>query len=156
MMPVHRVVFLLSGQTIPQGFDIHHLCHNKLCIEMTHLVAISRRQHALLSEKDIAQRNQRLRALLHYDPTVELLPIAMTSTTIGALWGCLSYNVPIILQKIKETYPDEFFWRALQSGRRGRKPSVFELRIMPGLVEKLLMEDEQRETLEAYSTTVLA
>jgi hypothetical protein len=146
MMPVHRVVFILSGKTLPPSFDVHHKCYNKPCIEITHLEAISRSQHALLSEKDIAQRNQRLRALLHYDPTVELLPMAMTSTTLGVLWECQSYNVPIILQKIQETYSGEFFWKTLHRGRRGPKPSVFELRIMPGLVEKLLIGDEQRET----------
>src|SRR5262249_27849816 len=125
MMPVHRVVFLLSGKIIPRGFDIHHLCHNKLCIEITHLVAISRRQHALLDEHDMAQRQQRLRALLTYDPTVELFPRALSSTTIALLWGCQSYDVPILLQKIQESYPDEFFWRAVYRGRRGPKPSVF-------------------------------
>jgi hypothetical protein len=146
MMPVHRVVFLLSGKTLPPTFDVHHTCHNRSCIESTHLEALSRSQHALLSEQDLAQRNQRLRALLSYDPTVELLPITVTSTTIGTLWGCQSHHVPILLQKIQETYPGEFFWRALHRGRRGRKPSVFEVRIMPGLVEKLLHKDEQRET----------
>jgi hypothetical protein len=144
MMPVHRVVFILSGKTLPPSFDVHHKCHNKSCIEITHLEALSRSQHALLAEQDIAQRNQRLRALLHYDPTMELLPIAMTSTTIGALWGCRSDAVPILLQKIEATYPDEFFWKALHKGRRGPKPSVFELRIMPGLVEKLMNEQEER------------
>src|SRR5215470_14679845 len=69
MIPVHRVVFILSGKTLPPSFDVHHKCHNKSCIEITHLEALSRSQHALLSEKDIAQRNQRLRALLSYDPT---------------------------------------------------------------------------------------
>ena|SRR5438445_4122006 len=146
MMPVHRVVFLLSGKTLPPSFDVHHTCHNRSCIEITHLEALSRSQHALLSEQDIAQRNQRLRALLHYDPTVELLPMAMTSTTLGALWGCQSHHVPGLLQKIQETYPGEFFWRALHSGRRGRKPSVFEVRITPGLVAKLLHEQEESET----------
>ena len=146
MIPVHRVVYLLSGKTLPPHFDVHHTCYNKSCIEISHLEALSRSQHALLSEKDIAQRNQRLRVLLSYDPTGEFLPIAMTSTTIGALWGCHSYNVPIILQKIQETYPGEFFWKALHRGRRGRKPSVFEVRLTPSLVEKLLIEDEQSET----------
>src|SRR6266436_5467942 len=113
MEPVHRVVFLLYGKTIPQGFDVHHKCHNKSCIEITHLEALSRRQHALLSEKDIAQRNQRIRALLSYDPTVELLPIEITSTTLVELWETKSY-IPILLQKMKDTYPDEFFWRALK------------------------------------------
>ena len=94
MMPVHRVVYLLSGKTLPPSFDVHHTCHNKSCIEITHLEVLSRSQHALLSAKDIAQRNQRLRALLSDDPTVELLPIAMTSTTLGALWRCQSCHVP--------------------------------------------------------------
>src|SRR5215471_16965763 len=59
MEPVHRVVYFLSGQTIPPGHDIHHKCHNKPCIEIAHLEALSRSQHALLSEKVIAQRNRR-------------------------------------------------------------------------------------------------
>ena len=146
MMPVHRVVFILSGKTLPPSFDVHHKCHNRSCIEITHLEALSRSQHALLSERDLAQRNQRLRALLSYDPLVELLPITMTSTTIGKLWGCRSGDVPILLQKIEAIYPSEFFWKALHRGRRGPKPSVFELRIAPGLVHKLLIENEQSET----------
>ena len=154
MMPVHRVVFILSGKTLPPHFDVHHTCYNKSCIEITHLEALSRSQHALLSEKDIAQRNQRLRALLSYDPTVEILPITMTSTTIATLWGCRSGVVPSLLQKIQETYPDEFFWKPLHRGRRGRKPSVFELRIAPGLVEKLLNEDALRETAGDIMTLV--
>ena len=146
MMPVHRVVFLLSGKTIPRGFDIHHLCHTKLCIEITHLVAISRRQHALLDEHDMAQRQQRLRALLTYDPTVELFPRALSSTTIALLWGCQSHDVPILLQKMQESYPDEFSWRAIQRGHRGPKPSVFALQMTSSLVEKLLNEQEESET----------
>src|SRR5215475_1275050 len=146
MMPVHRVVFLLSGKTIPPGFDIHHRCHNKLCIEITHLEAVSRRQHALLDENDMAQRQQRLRALLTYDPTVELFPRALSSTTIALLWGCQSYDVPILLQKIQESFPDEFSWRALRRGHRGPKPSVFALQVSSSLVEKLLNEDVLRET----------
>src|SRR5215831_16139567 len=156
MMPVHRVVFLLSGKTIPRGFDVHHLCHHKLCIEITHLVAISRRQHALLDEHDMAQRQQRLRALWLYDPTVELFPRALSSTLIAMLWGCQSYNIPILLRKIQEIYPDEFFWKALHSGRRGRKPSVFALQIASSLVEKLLNQDPLRETAAEDIMTLVA
>src|SRR5207249_432772 len=118
--------------------DVHHICHNKLCIEITHLEALSRHQHALLSEKDITQRNQRLRELLSYYPLAEIVPIEFTSKTLGDLWECKSYNVPSLLQTMSETYSDEFFWRPLKSGRRGRKPAIFELRIMSSLVEKLL------------------
>ena len=154
--PAHRAVYQLSGKTIPPGFDIHHTCHNKLCIEITHLEAVSRRQHALLDENDMAQRQQRLRALLTYDPTVELFPRALSSTTIALLWGCQSQDVPILLQKMQESYPDEFFWRALYRGRRGPKPSVFTLQIASSLVEKLLIEDEQRETPAEDIMTIVA
>jgi len=146
MIPVHRVVYLLSGKTLPPHFDVHHTCYNKSCIEISHLEALSRSQHALLSEKDIAQRNQRLRVLLSYDSTVELVPITVTSTTLGVLWGCQSRHVPRLLQKMQETYPGEFFWGILTSGRRGPKPSVFEVRLTPSLVEKLLNEQEESET----------
>ena len=152
MMPVHRVVFMLSGKTIPVGFDVHHKCHNKSCIEITHLEALSRSQHALLSEKDIAQRNQRLRALLSYDPTVELVPITLTSTTLGALWGCQSGNVPSLLQKIQATYPGAFFWRPLRKGRQGRKPALFEVQITSSLVEKL--QSDQQETVPTVEALV--
>src|SRR5215510_12263182 len=155
-MPVHRVVFLLSGKIIPRGFDIHHLCHNKRCIEITHLVAISRRQHALLDEQDMAQRHQRLRALLIYDPTVELFPRAPNSTTIALLWGCQSHDVPILLQKMQESYPDEFSWRAIQRGHRGPKPSVFALQMASSLVEKLLNEQEKSETPAEDILTLVA
>src|SRR5215510_15367824 len=74
MMPVHRVVFILSGKILAPSFDVHHKCHNRSCIEITHLEALSRSQHALLDEHDMTQRQQRLRALLSYDPTVELFP----------------------------------------------------------------------------------
>jgi hypothetical protein len=156
MMPVHRVVFILSGKTLPPSFDVHHKCHNRSCIEITHLEALSRSQHALLSERDLAQRNQRLRALLSYDPLVELLPITVTSTTLGKLWGCRSGNVPSLLQKIQDTYPGEFFWRALHHGQRGPKPSVFELQLTPDLVEKLLNENAQRETPAEDIITLVA
>ena len=154
--PAHRAVYQLSGKTIPPGFDIHHTCHNKLCIEITHLEAVSRRQHALLDEHDMAQRQQRLRTLLTYDPTVELFPRALSSTTIALLWGCQSHVVPILLQKIQESYPDEFSWRALQRGQRGPKPSVFALQMTSSLVEKLLNEDEQGETSAEDILTLVA
>ena len=156
MMPVHRVVYFLSGKTLPPSFDVHHTCYNKCCIEITHLVAISRRQHALLDEHDMAQRQQRLRALLTYDPTVELFPRVLSSTTIALLWGCQSHDVPILLQKMQESYPDEFSWRAIQRGHRGPKPSVFALQMTSSLVEKLLNEQEESETPAEDILTLVA
>jgi hypothetical protein len=91
-----------------------------------------------------------------YDPTVELFPRALSSTTIALLWGCQSHDVPILLQKIQESYPDEFSWRALQRGHRGPKPSVFALQMTSSLVDKLLHEDEQRETAAEDIMTLVA
>lgn len=34
---VHRLVYFLSGGEITPGDQISHLCHNRLCVEVTHL-----------------------------------------------------------------------------------------------------------------------
>jgi hypothetical protein len=52
--------------------------------------------------------------------------------------------------KIQETYPDEFFWRPLRKGRRGRKPALFEIQMASSLVEQLLAEPQETlPTVEA-------
>lgn len=37
-MPSHRVAWILSGKTIPDGFYIMHTCGNKLCCNTDHMV----------------------------------------------------------------------------------------------------------------------
>ena len=34
---VHRLVYYMAGNTSTPGHEISHLCHNKLCVEVSHL-----------------------------------------------------------------------------------------------------------------------
>lgn len=36
----HRVAYRLSGQSIPQGFHVDHLCRNTKCVRPDHLEAV--------------------------------------------------------------------------------------------------------------------
>lgn len=37
----HRFSYLISKGSIPTGFEVDHLCHNKLCVNPEHLEAVS-------------------------------------------------------------------------------------------------------------------
>lgn len=37
----HRVSFLMAGGTIPDGFEVDHLCRNTLCVNPKHLEAVT-------------------------------------------------------------------------------------------------------------------
>lgn len=43
----HRLSYMLTYGDPPQGYEIHHLCHNRRCIEPTHLVALTKAEHQL-------------------------------------------------------------------------------------------------------------
>lgn len=45
---VHRLVWEASFGAIPEGFDIHHTCERKTCINPAHLSAVSRAEHMRL------------------------------------------------------------------------------------------------------------
>lgn len=38
---VHRMAWLLSGRYIPEGYVIDHVCHNRACVNISHLRAIT-------------------------------------------------------------------------------------------------------------------
>jgi hypothetical protein len=42
---VHRVVWEQHHGPLPAGFEVHHRCENTICIEWTHLVALTRPEH---------------------------------------------------------------------------------------------------------------
>jgi hypothetical protein len=42
---VHRVVYEHFNGAIPVGFDIDHLCRNRVCVNPNHLEAVSRREN---------------------------------------------------------------------------------------------------------------
>ena len=47
-IPAHRAVYLLSGGHIPDGYEVHHTCENKVCVEVTHLQPLSSEEHGQL------------------------------------------------------------------------------------------------------------
>lgn len=41
----HRFSFEMTGATIPEGMDIDHICHNRLCVRPEHLRVTTRKQN---------------------------------------------------------------------------------------------------------------
>jgi hypothetical protein len=45
MRMAHRVAYELLRGPIPDGWELHHLCENKACVNVDHLVAVTRALH---------------------------------------------------------------------------------------------------------------
>ena len=47
----HKTIYLLHGESVPDGFHLDHLCRNKICVNPAHMEPVTllenvRRQHA--------------------------------------------------------------------------------------------------------------
>jgi hypothetical protein len=49
----HRWVFETRRGEIPDGYDLHHLCEQRLCVNPDHLVPLSRQEHNDLTHRGI-------------------------------------------------------------------------------------------------------
>jgi hypothetical protein len=45
---VHREAYELTHGSIPKGYIVHHRCENKLCLNVGHMVAMTRSDHCRL------------------------------------------------------------------------------------------------------------
>ena len=42
----HRAAWENAGRAIPAGYQLHHICLNKACVNVEHLELVTRREHA--------------------------------------------------------------------------------------------------------------
>ena len=42
---VHRYVVSVVGKKIPEDYDVHHICENKLCVRPDHLIMVHHSDH---------------------------------------------------------------------------------------------------------------
>ncbi len=51
---VHRLIFEAANGPLPEGFDIHHLCRQKACVNLDHLEALPKSEHTRLHMEERA------------------------------------------------------------------------------------------------------
>ncbi len=54
----HRFSYEVFVGKIPQGLVLHHICHNRRCVNPDHLSPITVRENVLESPRGLARRNQ--------------------------------------------------------------------------------------------------
>lgn len=60
----HRARFIARNGSLPDGLEVHHKCHNRLCVKLDHLELKTRRQH-LLDHNEERMRDSRGRFAAH-------------------------------------------------------------------------------------------
>lgn len=52
----HRIAYEQAHGSIPDGWHVHHDCHNRRCVNREHLTALAPRAHADLHRRDKAKK----------------------------------------------------------------------------------------------------
>jgi len=132
---VHRKMCEFYWGPIPAAHHVHHECHTRSCISPAHLRAVPPREDVALRRDFIHQRADRLACLVERHEKELLFPgRRFESTYLASLWQCRSHDVPRILATMAFTYPG-FHYIHVRSGKRGRKPSLFQIYVESSLLE---------------------
>ena len=149
-------VYEMVHGTIPEGYEVDHLCHTRRCIEPTHLRLLTHRQNVIYIKAYVEKRHQRLRTFLDAYPQAAFFPVLITSTRLKELWECGRHRkMGELLLTMSQAFPEEFFYERFKAGR-GRSPDLYAIGIHASLNDKLSNEDALRETLAADSMTLVA
>ena len=133
----HRVMYCCVFGAIPVGKEIHHRCRKRGCVNPAHLEAVTHQENVAHTEAHDHLRLERLQLLVNAKPELAVFgTVCVPSTTLAALWNCLSNNVPAYLSTFSLVYEGQFQWEVVQQGR-GPKPSQFRLWLDPTLIEEL-------------------
>ena len=55
---VHRVAYLASGKTIPDGLGLDHLCRRRICFNPDHVEPCTQRENVLRSPDTVAGKRK--------------------------------------------------------------------------------------------------
>jgi hypothetical protein len=67
----HRVAFVLSGGTIPDGYQVDHLCKNPQCVRPDHLEAVTPKENNRRSESPTARNARKVECVNGHPLTPE-------------------------------------------------------------------------------------
>ena len=76
----HKYLWQLLHGELPKDFTLHHLCHNKACCNVEHLIALHRRDHTRLHNWEKYEGKKQ-------SAKVYWLKEKCTGATLGNLFG---------------------------------------------------------------------
>src|SRR5215471_14350158 len=111
-------VYEMVHGTIPEGYEVDHICHNRCCVEPTHLRLLTHQQNVIYIKAYVEKRNQRIKQLIETCTQIKLFPILITLEELEALWECGSIaNVKARLRTMSRAFPEELFYERFAAGQ---------------------------------------